>query len=369
MRVFILFFVFFVFQGGAAFAQYRERAPVPAQEECPQGRQIRAQKAYPSTMSDCDVLDADTAAENQRQHGPAPAPYLLKPPAVATSSTIPQPSFDCARAKAAAARLICADANLARLDGKLGTAFQKRKLQLSPPDQSKFVADELSWLRDRNVRCSLVGKNDLEIEALASSKSCLLSAIRERIAFLGGVEQLPNQDMAQPSQMAVSPGPSASGFPSQSVQEAQPPPKQERTFDQSKIAALLDKRAPQRPIATGSLVNPTPSLGAATANSPELSQNEIDALRSQLMGCWNPPVGVAEAKNLIVIVHFALNRDGSVSGEPTVVNHGSTSLFQIAAESATRAVRRCQPFRLPAAKYEAWRDVEVKFDPNDMFRG
>lgn len=144
----------------------------------------------------------------------------------------------------------------------------------------------------------------------------------------------------------------------------------ENKFDLDRIqTALLDKRAPQRQAVTGTLVNPTPSLGAPTANAPELSQSEIDALRAQLMGCWNPPVGVAEAKDLIVIVRFALNRDGSVSGEPSVVNHGSNSLFQVAAESATRAVRRCQPFRLPASKYDAWRDVEVKFDPNDMFRG
>ena len=96
---------------------------------------------------------------------------------------------------------------------------------------------------------------------------------------------------------------------------------------------------------------PAFSLGSPTAHAPELSQNEIDALRAQLMGCWVPPVGVAEARNLVVIVHFALNRDGSVSGEPSVVNRGSTALFQIAAESAMRAVRRCQPFRLPASKY------------------
>jgi colicin import membrane protein len=146
--------------------------------------------------------------------------------------------------------------------------------------------------------------------------------------------------------------------------------REENKFDLDRIqTALLDKRAPQRQAVTGTFINPTPSLGAPTANAPELSQSEIDALRAQLMGCWNPPVGVAEAKDLIVIVRFALNRDGSVSGEPMVVNHGSNSLFQIAAESATRAVRRCQPFRLPASKYDAWRDVEVKFDPNDMFRG
>jgi len=56
-------------------------------------------------------------------------------------------------------------------------------------------------------------------------------------------------------------------------------------------------------------------------------------------------------------------------GEPIVLNHGRNALFQIAAEAATRAVRRCQPFRLPASKYEAWQEVEVNFDPNDMFRG
>ena len=70
---------------GSVSAQYRQRAPVAAQEECPQGRQIRAQKAYPSTMSDCEVLDADTAAENQKQQrGPAPGPYPVKPPSQKT---------------------------------------------------------------------------------------------------------------------------------------------------------------------------------------------------------------------------------------------------------------------------------------------
>jgi hypothetical protein len=52
---------------GPSFAQDARRPPpYPSQEECPQGRQIRAQKAYPSTMTDCQVLDADTAAENQK---------------------------------------------------------------------------------------------------------------------------------------------------------------------------------------------------------------------------------------------------------------------------------------------------------------
>ena len=67
------------------------------------------------------------------------------------------PSFVCSKARTAAARLICADGELVRLDGQLGEVFQNRKAQLSPADASAFVADELAWIRDRNTSCDLVG--------------------------------------------------------------------------------------------------------------------------------------------------------------------------------------------------------------------
>ena len=66
----------------------------------------------------------------------------------------------------------------------LGVAFQKRKAQIAAPDQSKFVAEQLAWIRDRNARCQFDGKGSAAIEVLASSKSCMVSAIRERIAVL-----------------------------------------------------------------------------------------------------------------------------------------------------------------------------------------
>jgi len=37
--------------------------------------------------------------------------------------------------------------------------------------------------------------------------------------------------------------------------------------------------------------------------------------------------------------------------------------FEAAAESAVRAVRQCMPLKLPADKYEWWKDVEATFDP------
>jgi colicin import membrane protein len=144
--------------------------------------------------------------------------------------------------------------------------------------------------------------------------------------------------------------------------------------DLSRIeTALLDRRAPQRQAVTGTIVNPTPSLGATTGTAPQLSQSEIERLKAmlqqQLSACWNPPVGVREARDLKVGVRFQLNRDGSLAGEPVVINRTSHPMFHIAAESAVRAVRSCQPLRLPVAKYEFWQDVEVNFDPIEMFGG
>src|SRR5215472_9872594 len=137
--------------------------------------------------------------------------------------------------------------------------------------------------------------------------------------------------------------------------------------------ALLDKRTPQRQAVTGTMVNPTPALGTTTGTAPELSQNELARLqamlKAQLTSCWNPPVGVREAKDLIVKVGFSLNRDGSLSGAPIVLNRGSNPLFRVAAESAVRAVLSCQPLRLPPSRYEWWQQVEVNFDPIDMFGG
>jgi outer membrane biosynthesis protein TonB len=145
--------------------------------------------------------------------------------------------------------------------------------------------------------------------------------------------------------------------------------KQQPKFDPDRVAALLDKRDPQRRVATGERLNPEPTLGTLHGRAATLSQSEIDALRAQIQQCWNPPVGVLEAQELIVKVQLDLNQDGSLVAEPKLVNNGSNPLFRVAAESALRAIKRCAPYHLPIAKYDVWRSVEVTFDPRDMFRG
>jgi hypothetical protein len=89
-----------------------------------------------------------------------------------------------------------------------------------------------------------------------------------------------------------------------------------------------------------------------------------------LRDCWDVPVGVRDARDLVVTVRIQFKKDGSLTSDPTVVNRSSQPVFQVASESAVRAIRKCAPFSfLPPAKYEAWRDVEVNFDPREMFGG
>ena len=149
-----------------------------------------------------------------------------------------------------------------------------------------------------------------------------------------------------------------------------PPMKPQPKFDADKIAALLDKREPQRVAATGSEVNPAPSLGTAMGNASKLSQSEIDALRARLMALWNPPVGIQNPEQLIVRVRIRLGRDGRVSSPPIVLSSGNGTMYNTARDSAIRAIFRGQPFdMLKPEHYETWKDIEVTFDPKDMFGG
>jgi colicin import membrane protein len=64
-----------------------------------------------------------------------------------------------------------------------------------------------------------------------------------------------------------------------------------------------------------------------------------------------------------------LNSDGSLAGQPGVVNASADPLFRVAADSALTATRRCAPLRIPAqfaAYYDDWRDVVVNFDARDV---
>ena len=149
-----------------------------------------------------------------------------------------------------------------------------------------------------------------------------------------------------------------------------PPQKQQPKFDADKIAALLDKRDPQRNAATGEELNSAPTLGASTGNAAKLSQSELDALRQRLISLWNPPVGIQNPQDFVIRIRIQLGKDRKLSAPPVVLSTGTGTLYNSARDSAVRAVFQAQPFdMLKPEHYETWKDMEMNFDPRDMVRG
>ena len=71
-----------------------------------------------------------------------------------------------------------------------------------------------------------------------------------------------------------------------------------------------------------------------------------------------------------VVIRVLFNNDGSVAKPPDVVAGPASPLGPAMAESAKRAILRCQPFKmLKPEHYEQWKDIEINFDPQQMLRG
>lgn len=148
-------------------------------------------------------------------------------------------------------------------------------------------------------------------------------------------------------------------------------------FNLDQIAALLNKipeeKKPPHVLKEvpeqESSEEEVPTVGAGL--QLELTLSEIDAFKVQMRRCWSVPAGAAYSEDLIVTIRVFLNIDGTLSHSPELIAHSRYSLathahYRAAAESAVRAIQRCQPFRMPPDKYINWRQLELTFDPRDM---
>jgi outer membrane biosynthesis protein TonB len=144
--------------------------------------------------------------------------------------------------------------------------------------------------------------------------------------------------------------------PKPPVQAAKPPeqakPKTERTFDQSKIAALLDKRDPSRAAVTGDTLNSNAALGLAKGKAADNSATWGGMFKSQVERCWKKPYGGIEALQTEAVFAIRLKRDGTLEGMPVPEGTPATPYLRVYQESALRAIIECQPYNLPAAYFE-----------------
>jgi hypothetical protein len=159
------------------------------------------------------------------------------------------------------------------------------------------------------------------------------------------------------------------------------PKRPRRKFSTDRIAALLDKDQKKnlaeqpKQVAKSKTAKPppaTPRPAQPLARSQPMTMSEIDAIRYQIQQCWSVPAGARDAENLVVKIKIFLNTDGSLSKAPEVVgsNRSGDPFYRTAAESARRAVLKCQPLKnLPAEKYSNWREITLTFNPREMLGG
>jgi hypothetical protein len=160
-----------------------------------------------------------------------------------------------------------------------------------------------------------------------------------------------------------------------------PPPTQAKPADMSQIAALINRmqkpqapQAPQPPSPTPAQSRPSPPSPVPPRLDAPVTQSEKDFIRGQIERRWSVDPGARDANQLVVRIRFYMNPDGTVRGQPEILNQSdlTTGYARSAAESARRAILMAQPIKFPEGSDPTrWTrdEIVLTFNPRDMIGG
>lgn len=144
-------------------------------------------------------------------------------------------------------------------------------------------------------------------------------------------------------------------------------PKKVVKLDTAKLEELLNKENDQKSTnASEATVDGQPAQGEKNLQGKDeaLSATAIAAFVQRIRECWIIPPGAREG-NINVKVRIMLNKDGSVNGQPEVMNGPGDYLFTTTAQSTLTAILQCQNYDfLPEDQYDVWKDLVLNFNPN-----
>ena len=143
-------------------------------------------------------------------------------------------------------------------------------------------------------------------------------------------------------------------------------------IDTNQIAALIDKAKKVEAVEEKKRDKITQS-SQKNSFASGLTLSEEDALRAQIFGCWSIPLGLPYDENLLVRIKLELKKDGTIMKSEILdherMNRPGQKFYKVLAESALRAVRLCQPLKVPPTGYDKWKDLQLNFNPMEMLRG
>ena len=143
-------------------------------------------------------------------------------------------------------------------------------------------------------------------------------------------------------------------------------------IDTNQIAALIDKAKEVEAVKekkTDKLTQSSQKNSFATG----LTLSQEDALRAQIFGCWSVPLGLPYDEDLLVRIKLKLKKDGTIMKSEILdhqrMNKPDQRFYKVLAESALRAVRLCQPLKVPPTGYDKWKELQLNFNPTEMLKG
>ena len=157
--------------------------------------------------------------------------------------------------------------------------------------------------------------------------------------------------------------------PERAKEPAPEKPKPSHNFDPNTIAKLIGQGK--------TIPDPTPTAamtpqGLPHHDAPHMSMSLASALDAWLtesyLNCWTPPPTMPEGDTYVAEIRVIFNPDGSLSGRPVLLNPPTDRAWRPHAESAMRAVRKCDPLKVPAEYmpyFEQWKVETIHFDPRD----
>ena len=142
--------------------------------------------------------------------------------------------------------------------------------------------------------------------------------------------------------------------------------------DTNQIAALIDKAKEEEAIKQKKIDKITQS-SKKNSFASGLTLSQEDALRAQIFGCWSVPLGLPYDKDLLVRIKLQLKKDGTIMKSEILdhqrMNRPGEQFYKVLAESALRAVRLCQPLKVPPTGYDKWKNLQLNFNPTEMLKG
>ena len=149
-------------------------------------------------------------------------------------------------------------------------------------------------------------------------------------------------------------------------------PRPSHNFDPSAIAKLIGEGKMSTPSMARTQTAAATPQGLPHHDAPRMSMSMASALDAWLtesyLNCWSPPPTMPDGDTYVAEIKVVFNPDGSLAVRPILLNPPADRAWRPHAESAMRAVKKCDPLKVPAEYmpyFDQWKVETIHFDPRE----